>query len=99
MASVTFDQLIHLYRHTEFTRGTDGQGTLKVADASVQETLKTLKSEESIYVDAGVVFRMPDDLTIGTRIPVTVQSPVPRIGLFFNDVGELLSADANKLAE
>ncbi|TAW53252.1 hypothetical protein [Rhizobium leguminosarum] len=99
MASVTFDQLIHLYRHTSFNRGADGQGSLEVADASVQETLKTLKSDESIYDDAGIVFRMPDELTIGSRIPVTVQSPVTRIGLFFNDVDELLAADAHKLAE
>ena len=99
MASVTFDQLIHLYRHTSFTRGADGQGSLEVADASVQETLKTLKSDANIYEEAGIAFRMPEELAIGTRISIVVQSPVTRIGLFFNDVGELLSADAHKLAE
>ncbi|MGO8595597.1 hypothetical protein ACDA55_07720 [Rhizobium ruizarguesonis] len=99
MASVTFDQLVHLYRNSTFRTETGDEAELTVADESVINTLKILFDDADLFEDAGVQFRLPKDLSISMKIPVKIRTPILSIGLFVRSVEDLLKAREHRTVE
>ncbi|TIL24852.1 MAG: hypothetical protein E5Y87_06715, partial [Mesorhizobium sp.] len=71
---ITFDQLIALYRNTEFSK--DGSaGKLTVRDYSIVETLKQIESDEKAFDDAAFTVDSASAVVIGATVSVEIGAP------------------------
>ncbi|TBG89344.1 hypothetical protein ELG67_09705 [Rhizobium leguminosarum] len=99
MARITFDQLVPLYRNTAFDPDGDG-GRLRVADASILETLKLIDIDDFAFEDAAI--KIDGDaakMEVGSTIAVEVLAPRLGLGQLARDVDGLIAAPANRVKE
>lgn len=92
MASLTFQQLVAVYRAIEFDPGST-EGYVRVINDDQVELLKMLLSEEHADDTALTVLDGdPDNLAIGSRLRLRAGQPRIALGLFLKDVPALLEA-------
>lgn len=91
MSWLTFDRLLHVYRHTTFADADSGE--LTVADAQVLEVLNRLDENPG---DARCANLAPvcdaGSLSIGSKVEVVIGAPQSALGVLAFDVDDLLKA-------
>ncbi|RVD43036.1 hypothetical protein EN742_06080 [Mesorhizobium sp. M4A.F.Ca.ET.020.02.1.1] len=95
---ITFDQLIALYRNTEFSK--DGSaGKLTVRDYSIVETLKQIESDEKAFDDAAFTVDSASAVVIGATVSVEIGAPRTGLGFLALTLDRLLENRRNRIAE
>ncbi|TGT02570.1 hypothetical protein EN856_36830, partial [Mesorhizobium sp. M8A.F.Ca.ET.213.01.1.1] len=95
---ITFDQLIALYRNTEFSK--DGSaGKLTVRDYSIVETLKQIESDEKAVYDAAFTVDSASAVVIGATVSVEIGAPRTGLGFLALTLDRLLENRRNRIAE
>lgn len=95
---ITFDQLIALYRNTEFSK--DGSaGKLVVRDHSIVETLKQIESDERAFEDAAFKVDSSSSIVIGATLSAEIGAPRTGLGLLALNIDRLLENHRNRIDE
>lgn len=96
---ITFDQLIALYRNTEFS--TDGSsGKLTIRDNSILETIEQIEDSEKAAEDAAISVTDPrSSCIIGATVNVEVSAPRTGLGSLAFNLERLLDNRRNRVQE
>lgn len=99
MPRIRFDELVAVYRHTEFGAA-DAPSRLTVATADVVALLTRLETDEVAAEDADLALLDEiGDVTIGSVVRVRIGSPRVGLGVLARDIDRLLAPPAAKMRE
>lgn len=98
MAKITFDQLISVYRNTAFDPTGNG-GRIRIADASILDTLKFIRSDDVAFEDSAIRLEGDaDKLEVGGSVDADISAPRLGLGLLARDMDGVIAAPANRVA-
>lgn len=98
MARVRFDQLVEVYRHTQF--GEDGvEARVSVASEGIADLLKQVEDDDAAE-DSGLgLIDDLDKVQLGAEVRVNVDAPRTGLGILARDIDGLILGRSARLAE
>ena len=99
MSSITFDQLLPIYRNTILV-GDSMEGMLRIADDAMLDTLRLLESDDRAFEDSGIAIRNPiEEIVLGGTIKVELSPPRGGLGILAKDLDGLLANPTHRFKE
>lgn len=99
MPTVSFINLLNVYRHTTFDPSGDG-GLLRIATSSVLADIQLIESTDTNASDANIsVLDEPLNLAVGQEVRVRVSAPKLALGILAKDFDGLLNAPGARLEQ
>jgi len=99
MASICFDQLLTIYRHTTFDLRGD-EGVLSIVSPDVLAAINTIEGDEQAGEDANLaVLVEPNTLAVGQKVRIRVGAPRLALGVLVRTFNDLLSSPEARLSE
>jgi hypothetical protein len=98
VTSVTFDNLVEIYRATRFD-GVDG-GMLTIKDERMASTLRAIMEDDDLYNDTQITIDGNDDPIVGVEVRVSVGQPnSAKMGLLVATFDDLFRSPRAIIAE
>jgi len=99
MPRLSFDQLLDIYRHTEFNP--DGRGgRLSIASDDILNTLRLLDTDDDAASDGAITLGSdPATLAVGQDVQVAIAAPRLALGIFVHDFDGLLNSPEARIRE
>jgi len=99
MPTITFDQLLPIYRGTKLIEDSM-VGHLRIADASVLETLQLIERDDRAFDDSGIAIKSPaEDLVLGGQVKLELSPPLEALGILARDMDEFLENSLHRIRE
>ncbi|MCX2696941.1 hypothetical protein [Ochrobactrum chromiisoli] len=98
MPSITFDQLIPIYKNSELQA--DGRWRLRIADASMLATLNLILTDQKALNDSQIhIDSSQTDLAIGAFVEADVWAPRTGLGVRAESLTEIINTPDYRLRE
>ncbi len=99
MSSITFDQLLPIYRNTVLV-GDSMEGTIRITDEAMLDTLRLLESDDRAFEDSGIAIRNPvEEIVLGGMIKVELSPPRGGLGILARNLDALLLNPTHRIKE
>ena len=102
MARIRFEQLLELYRDTQFAGegSADDEYELTVASQAIVDLLVRLETDEDAAADAGIALLDDvDQVAVGATVKVRVDAPRLGLGVLARNVDGLLNSNGARVEE
>tara|TARA_R110002074_G_scaffold395382_1_gene583721 strand:+ start:2259 stop:3461 length:1203 start_codon:yes stop_codon:yes gene_type:complete len=90
MARLTFDDLVLIYRNTQFDG--HGGGVLTIADDEIAALLRAIEADERLYDDAQLSLVDAADPIVGTDVKINISSPKLSLGILASNFDSLFQS-------
>ncbi|WP_294338076.1 hypothetical protein [uncultured Sphingomonas sp.] len=87
---MTFDDLVEIYRHTQF--GADGEGALTIASQAILDHLGAIDADPRLYDDVQIGLLDDAPPVLGAKVRIAVGHPRHSLGLLVRDFDALFQA-------
>lgn len=100
MASISFDTLLTIYRHTSFDAEGD-EGVLSIATAEVLAAIAAIETDDIAFDDADIAILGGDvgSLAVGQKVRIRIGTPRHALGQLVRNLDKLLQTPGALIAE